>query len=71
MAILTYTEQLEEVQSAITAVLTNAQEAVYNGQRVRKADLQWLHEREMWLRPLAVREGRSGGGMPIRGVTPV
>lgn len=69
MTVLTYTAQLEEVQTAITELLTNAQEAVYNGQRVRKADLQWLHEREKWLRPLAEREGKPGGGIPIRGVT--
>lgn len=69
MTILTYTEQLEEVQAAITAVLS-AQEAVYNGQRVRKADLQWLHEREKYLRPLADREA-NGGGIKITGAVPL
>ncbi len=32
-------EQLTEVQQAISDVLNNAQEASYNGQRVKKADL--------------------------------
>ncbi len=39
-------EQLIEVQQAISDVLTNAQEAWYNGQKVRKADLVVLEARE-------------------------
>lgn len=68
MAIKTFTEQLEEVQTAITSVLT-AQEASYNGQRVKKADLSALQEREKYLRPLAERE--QNGGIKIKGATPV
>jgi hypothetical protein len=72
MAILTYTEQLEEVQAAITAILTGAQEySVGSGisRSVKRADLGALQEREKYLRPLAAREGRSGG-IRIRGITP-
>ena len=39
-------EQLSEVQQAISDVLTGAQEASYNGQRVKKADLAILEARE-------------------------
>ncbi len=35
-------EQLSEVQQAISDILIGAQEASYNGQRVKKADLAIL-----------------------------
>ena len=38
-------EQLTEVQQAISDVLNNAQEASYNCQRVKKADLAVLEQR--------------------------
>ena len=47
--IKTYEEQLVEVQEAITAILTGAQEASYNNQKVRKADLSALQAREEYL----------------------
>ncbi|MBQ8729157.1 MAG: hypothetical protein IKJ62_00250 [Alphaproteobacteria bacterium] len=45
----TYEQQLSEVQQAITDILTGAQEASYNGQRVTKASLDTLQKREEWL----------------------
>ena len=47
--IKTFEEQLAEVQQAITDILTGAQEASYNGQKVRKADLIALQAREEYL----------------------
>jgi hypothetical protein len=61
-------EQLTEVQQAISDVLTNAQEASYNGQRVKKADLAILEQREKRLLVQIKRQKR--GGIRIRGITP-
>lgn len=68
MAIKSYIEQLEEVQTAISDILTNAQEATYNGQRVRKADLDILQKREEFLTNKVKVEKR--GGIRVRGGTP-
>lgn len=56
----TYEQQLTEVQQAITEILTGAQEASYNGQRVRKADLDMLQRREEWLTKQIVTKKRGG-----------
>ena len=61
-------EQLSEVQQAISDVLNNAQEASYNGQRVKKADLAILEQREKRLLVQIKRKKR--GGIRIRGITP-
>jgi len=61
-------EQLTEVQQAISDVLNNAQEASYNGQRVKKADLTILEQREKRLLVQIKRKKR--GGIRIRGITP-
>lgn len=61
-------EQLIEVQQAISDVLNNAQEASYNGQRVKKADLAILEQREKRLLVQIKRKKR--GGIRIRGITP-
>ena len=61
-------EQLTEVQQAISDVLNNAQEASYNGQRVKKADLAILEKREKRLLVQIKRKKRSG--IRIRGITP-
>lgn len=55
-----YEQQLEEVQQAITDILTGAQEASYNGQRVRKADLDMLQKREEWLTKQIGTKQRGG-----------
>jgi len=61
-------EQLTEVQQAISDVLNNAQEASYNGQRVKKADLAILEQREKRLLVQIKRKKR--GRIRIRGITP-
>lgn len=68
MTIKTYQQQLEEVQAAISDILTGAQEANYNGQRVRKADLDMLQKREEWLVNKITSQKR--GGIRVRGGTP-
>ena len=65
----TLEEQLTEVQQAISDILLNAQEAWYNGQKVRKADLAVLETREQKLMIQIKRRNR--GGIRVRGVTPV
>ncbi len=69
MAIKTYTEQLEEVQAAITAVMGGQSYAMPSGRSMTRADLGTLQEREKWLRQMVTREQR--GGIRIRGATPV
>ena len=64
----TLEEQLTEVQQAISDILLNAQEAWYNGQKVRKADLAVLETREKRLLVQIKRKNR--GGIRVRGVTP-
>ena len=65
----TLEEQLTEVQQAISDILLNAQEAWYNGQKIRKADLATLEQREKRLLVQIKRKNR--GGIRVRGVTPV
>ncbi|MBU6141366.1 MAG: hypothetical protein KGP29_07450 [Proteobacteria bacterium] len=65
----TLEEQLTEVQQAISDILLNAQEAWYNGQKVRKADLVTLERREKRLLVQIKRKNR--GGIRVRGATPV
>lgn len=62
MAIKTYTEQLEEVQTAITAILAGVQSHSIAGRSWSKADLGTLFEMQTKLMPHANREsaGRSG-----------
>lgn len=55
MAIKSYEEQLEEVQAAISAVM-NGQEYQIGRNRMRKADLPFLHQRELYLRAMVERE---------------
>ncbi len=64
----TLEEQLNEVQQAISDVLLNAQEAWYNNQKVRKADLEILHYIEKKLIVQISRKNR--GGIRVRGATP-
>jgi hypothetical protein len=62
-------QQLLEVQQAISDILLNAQEAWYNGQKVRKADLDILEQREKRLLMQIKRKNR--GGIRVRGATPI
>ena len=45
----TYGTLLEETQMAIEKILEGAQEYEIGGRRLRRADLQWLYERERFL----------------------
>jgi len=44
----TWGEQLAEVQEAISAVNSNQRYQI-NGRFVQRADLEWLHKRDMYL----------------------
>ncbi|MHA1540037.1 MAG: hypothetical protein ACTSXQ_06150 [Alphaproteobacteria bacterium] len=67
--IKTYKEQLIEIQKAISDILTGAQEAYYNKQRVRKADLAVLYKQESRL--MAKVQRQKTGGIRVRGGTPI
>ena len=73
MAVKTYSEQLEEVQAAITRILTGAQSISVSGQVGGRgttfADLSALQERERWLRDQVALETR--GSIRVIGATPV
>ncbi len=69
MTILTYAEQLEQVQSAITKILTLGQSHGSDGRSMSRADLGALQEREKWLRTMVARE--TAGGITMRAGTPV
>lgn len=68
MAIKTFTEQLESVQSTITKIETSGQAYDVEGRRLTRADLKTLYDREKWLRRRAAREDR--GGARTRQVSP-
>ena len=53
----TWGTQLGEVQDAITAVLAGSQRYEINGRSVQKADLEWLHKRELFLSNKLETEG--------------
>lgn len=65
----TYEEQLEEVQKAISDILSGAQEASYNGQKVKKAELTQLLTYEKYLKSQLLSQKRRG--IRVKGVTPV
>ena len=64
MALRTYAEQLEEVQDAISAILTKGQSYSIEGRTYTRANLKDLQDREAYLRPLVERESR--GGLRVR-----
>ena len=66
MAIKTYTEQLEEVQAAITAVLTGTQSHSINGRAMTRADLGTLYQMQERLMPKATKEGAGRKGARVR-----
>jgi hypothetical protein len=71
MAVKSYTEQLEEVQAAISAIETNGQQYQIAGgstsRMLTRADLGKLYKREEYLRMKVSRESR--GGARVRGIT--
>ncbi len=68
MAIKTYTEQLEEVQAAISAIVSGAQYYQINGRAVTKASLNTLYDHEKYLRSMVAQE--AGGGISVKGIVP-
>jgi hypothetical protein len=69
VAVKTYSEQLEEVQTAISAILTGAQQYTYEGRQITRASLNTLFREEKRLRLMAKREA-AGGGIGVYGATP-
>jgi len=61
MAVKTYAQQLEEVQSAIVKIEAGgAQSYGIAGRNLTRADLKTLYEREKWLRLQMARENNDG-----------
>lgn len=66
----TYSEQLDEVQAAITKIESGAQSYTgTSGRQLTRADLKTLYDREERLLQKVQRE--TSGGIRVRGVTPV
>ena len=71
MTVKTYLAQLEEVQAAISAILTGAQQYSYEGRQITRAHLKGLWAEETRLRLLVKRDAAGSGGIGIYGATPV
>ena len=69
MTIKTYTEQLEEVQAAISAIVTGAQSYSKGERSATRGDLKTLMAEEKRLRMMVNRE--TAGGIAVYGGTPV
>jgi len=69
VTIKTYTEQLEEVQAAISAIVTGAQSYTKGERSATRADLKALFAEEKRLRIMVKRE--TAGGISVYGGTPV
>lgn len=65
MAVKTYAQQLEEVQTAIASIESGAQSYSIAGRSLSRADLKTLYDREKWLRTMAARE-EAGGKISIQ-----
>lgn len=63
MAVQSYTEQLEAVQTAIEKVLQGQSYSI-GGRTLTRANLADLQKREQWLRTMVARE--AGGGIAMR-----
>ena len=60
----TWGQQLQQVQEAISAV-TVSQRYEINGRMMQKADLEWLHKREIFLADKLSTEGDVIAGSAI------
>lgn len=60
MAIKTYLEQLEEVQTAISIIEAGSQSYSIGSRSLNRADLATLYLREKWLRSMVDRENNNG-----------
>ncbi len=65
MAIKSYTEQLEEVQTAISKIISGAQAYSVGGRSLTRADLATLQEREKYLRAMVDRETNNNGNITV------
>jgi hypothetical protein len=65
MALLTAAQQLEEVQTAISALLAGGQQVELDGQRVTMANLEALTARENILIQRKAREDRGTRGVSL------
>lgn len=63
----TYSEQLAEVQKAISATL-KAQSFTHESRSLTRVPLEVLQKREQYLIGMVAREAR-GGGIRMRGIT--
>jgi len=66
MAVKTYSEQLEEVQTAIATIEAGAQAYSIGNRSLTRADLKTLYDREKWLRKMADRETNSSSGVKVQ-----
>ncbi len=64
----TYAEQLDDVQNAIFAIESGAQQFQINNRMLTRANLKTLYEREIYLMKQVNRD--TYGGIRVRGVTP-
>lgn len=69
MTVKTYSEQLEEVQDAISSIMTGAQSYSTEGRSLTRGDLKTLMQEEKRLRIMVKRE--TAGGISVYGGTPV
>lgn len=60
----TWGQQLADVQGAIEAVLTSQRYEI-NGRSVQRADLEWLHKRELFLSDKLSNEGDVIAGQTV------
>lgn len=65
----TYTEQLAEINAAITAVLIKGQRYQIGDRMLWRADAEFLFAERDRLTPLAARE--ANGGLRVRRVIPL
>lgn len=69
----TYAEQLAEVRTAISAVMSGQEYEIDTGsgrRKLRRADLAQLEAREQRLIPLAAQEARGRSGRRTRQIAP-
>ena len=65
LTLKTWGTQLAEVQEAISAVVSGSQRYEINGRSVQKADLEWLHKRELLLTNKLETEGDVIAGQTV------
>jgi len=69
MAIKSYAEQLEEVQAAISAIVTGAQNYAIGNRSLTRANLDTLYKQEERLLGMVGRQNGTAG--QVRGITKI